>query len=258
MPLIEYTLFGTINKVELAIKRIQAFEPPEGYYLAFSGGKDSVCLLRLAEMAGVKYDAHYNLTTVDPPELVRFIREQHPGVSVERPENTMWDLIVQNGVPPTRLMRYCCKELKERGGTGRTVMTGIRWEESPNRAKRSMADFCTKVRKWYVHPILDWMEEDVWEFIRLENLPYCHLYDEGFTRLGCIMCPMGNTRQMERDAERWPKYYQAYLRAFDRMLQRRVEINNPFRLGSTAQEVMDWWIYGKKDGVPEEQIPMFV
>ena len=42
-----------------------------GYWLAFSGGKDSIVLHRLAEMAGVKFDAHYGLTTIDPPELVQ-------------------------------------------------------------------------------------------------------------------------------------------------------------------------------------------
>ena len=189
--LIDQTLWGTINKVEVAIKRLRMYEPPEGYYLAFSGGKDSVCLLRLAEMAGVKYDAHYNLTTVDPPELVRFIREQHPGVAVDRPEQSMWDLIVEHGMPPTRLVRYCCEELKERGGEGRVVLTGIRAEESRKRAQRGMVEQCYKLSKYYIHPIIDWLKEDVWQFIRQEELSYCSLYDEGFKRLGCVMCPQG-------------------------------------------------------------------
>lgn len=62
------------TKVETAIERIKTFEPPEGYFLAFSGGKDSVVIKALADMAGVKYDAHYNITSVDPPELVRFVK----------------------------------------------------------------------------------------------------------------------------------------------------------------------------------------
>lgn len=90
-----------LNKVETAIERLKTFEPPEGYYLAFSGGKDSVVIKGLADMAGVKYDAHYNLTTVDPPELVQFIKEYHKDVSVEIPRYkdgtriTMWNLIVK-------------------------------------------------------------------------------------------------------------------------------------------------------------------
>ena len=58
------------NKIEVAIDRIKHFEPSEGYYLAFSGGKDSIVCKELLNMAGVKYDAHYNHTTVDPPELI--------------------------------------------------------------------------------------------------------------------------------------------------------------------------------------------
>ena len=74
----EETLFGVYDKVETAIQRLRAFEPPEGYYLAFSGGKDSQCIYHLCKEAGVRFDAHYSLTTVDPPEAVYFIREHYP------------------------------------------------------------------------------------------------------------------------------------------------------------------------------------
>lgn len=126
------------DKVQVAIDRLKAFEPPEGYYLAFSGGKDSVCIKALADMAEVKYDAHYNLTSVDPPELVQFIKS-FDDVQIDRPKDkdgnqvTMWNLIPRKKMPPTRIVRYCCKELKEMGGQGRMVVTGVRWAESPNR-----------------------------------------------------------------------------------------------------------------------------
>lgn len=61
----------------MSIERLKAFEPEEGYYLAFSGGKDSVVCKALLDMAGCKYDAVYRVTSVDPPELVRFIKEKH-------------------------------------------------------------------------------------------------------------------------------------------------------------------------------------
>ena len=80
MALIEQTLFNTIDKVQTAIDRLRAFEPKDRpYWLAFSGGKDSCVILELAKMAGVNFEAHYNVTSVDPPELVRFIKKQHPG-----------------------------------------------------------------------------------------------------------------------------------------------------------------------------------
>lgn len=113
-----------------AIKRIKMFCPDEGYYVAYSGGKDSTVILDLVRRSGVKYDAHYNLTTADPPELVDFVKEQ-PDVVIDYPPTSMWGAIIENGTPPTRLMRFCCRLLKERGGEGRMVLTGIRWAESP-------------------------------------------------------------------------------------------------------------------------------
>ena len=137
------------DKVASSIERLKAFEPEEGYYLAFSGGKDSVVCKALLEMSGCKYDATYRVTSVDPPELVRFIKEQHPDVKREVPRYpdsirdeklrgnpiTMWNLIPKEKYPPTRTSRYCCKNLKESGGDGRMTVTGVRWAESVNRSK---------------------------------------------------------------------------------------------------------------------------
>lgn len=136
------------TKVEVAIDRMKTFEPPEGYYLAFSGGKDSVVIKALADMAGVKYDAHYSVTSVDPPELVRFIRtfddvkfdfprwksdnEFHKAGDVI----TMWRLISEKTMPPTRIVRYCCEKLKEHQGEGRFTITGVRKAESVKRKSR--------------------------------------------------------------------------------------------------------------------------
>lgn len=139
--LIEETLFGTVDLVKDAIERLKTFEPKDGkgYWLAFSGGKDSVVVKRLADMAGVKYEAHYAVTSVDPPELVRFIKDKYPDVIMDIPHDengdpvTMWNLIPKKGLPPTRLVRYCCAELKESAGEGRLTITGVRWAESVNR-----------------------------------------------------------------------------------------------------------------------------
>lgn len=131
MALIETDLFGVVHdKVQTAINRLKAFCPNDGYYLAFSGGKDSVVLKALCDMAGVKYDAHYNATTVDPPELVRFILREYADVEISKPEKSMRALIIENKFPPTRKSRYCCRTLKETGGQGRVVLTGVRWAES--------------------------------------------------------------------------------------------------------------------------------
>lgn len=248
----EATLFGVEDKVEMAIERIQNFEPSEGYYLAFSGGKDSVAIKRLADMAGVQYDAHFNMTTVDPLEVLRFIRDEHPDVSMERPEESMWQLIIRKKMPPTRRVRYCCEALKEGGGRGRVVMTGVRWLESHARKKRQMVEVCFKhSNKRYLHPIIDWADADVWEFIRSEGLPYCSLYDEGFDRIGCVLCPMFRGRK--REIDRFPGFYKAYLRAFGKMLIARKEAGLDTVKWETAQDVMDWWLSENKGGYDSRQ-----
>lgn len=120
-----------------AIERLKAFEPDDGYYLCYSGGKDSDVIRILAQLAGVKHEVVHNLTTVDAPETVRYVKSV--GARIDRatyPDGspkTMWNLIVKKHMPPTRLVRYCCSELKEAGGKGRVKITGVRWAESNNR-----------------------------------------------------------------------------------------------------------------------------
>ena len=127
------------EKERSAIEFLKAMERPEGYYLAFSGGKDSCIIKHLADKAGVKYKAVYRVTSVDPPELVRFIKEKHPDVIREIPHDkegkpiTMWSLIRKKHMLPTRIARFCCADLKETGGDGMMTITGVRWAESSNR-----------------------------------------------------------------------------------------------------------------------------
>lgn len=126
-----------LEKEKNAIKYLKLFEPKnEPYYLCYSGGKDSDVIFALAKLAGVNFEAVHNLTTVDAPETVRYVRSQ-PDVRIDPPKKTMWRLIVEKKMPPTRLARYCCEELKERGGRRRKKITGVRWAESNNRKANS-------------------------------------------------------------------------------------------------------------------------
>jgi len=232
-------------KTREAIQRIKDYEPTEGYYLAFSGGKDSTVIYDLAIKAGVKFDAHFCMTTVDPNEVRDFIKENYPDVAWTKPKKSMFKLIEDHGLLPTRIIRYCCRELKEMGGNGRTVvMTGVRHAESVRRAGRKMFEK-SHVRKntWFLHPIIDWSTLDVWDYINRNGLKHCSLYDEGKTRIGCIMCPMQGTKGMLHDKERFPKYYRAYLRAIDRMLKKLHQSGKQCEHGETAEDIMYWWIH---------------
>ena len=244
----------TFDKVANAIELLQMHEPPEGYYVAFSGGKDSVVILDLVKMAGVKYGAFYNCTTVDPPELVQFIKREHPEVRWNMPEKTMWQLIVENGMPPLRQIRYCCRVLKERGGDGRFVVTGVRKAESHKRAGRRQVESCNMSQsgKWYIHPVIDWSDDEVWQYIKDNNLPYCSLYNEGWKRLGCVCCP--NTNQ-QRDAKRWPKIANAYrracIKAYDLAVAKGLKRSN----WNSGNEMFEWWISGKGNtGDPDQGV----
>lgn len=233
---------------DIAIDRIRTFEPPEGYYLAFSGGKDSICIYDLVLRAGVKFDAHYQVTGIDPPELAHFIRLNYPEVKWEMPEMSIWRWIEKKGLP-TRQNRWCCEKLKERGGQGRRVLTGVRWAESVRRSKRQMTEHCFKDgRKTYLHPIIDWKDVDVWQYIEERSLKYCSLYDEGFKRLGCIMCPMAGTQLSEGD--RWPKIREAWHRAAIRyydgygVLNHKKAESKPCRF-SSGEQFWQWWLSGE-------------
>lgn len=245
-------------------------------YVAFSGGKDSVAVYGICKLAAGRLgmdvldmcDFYYHITNVDPPELVMFIKREFPFVVRDLPKKTMWQLIIQKKIAPTRIVRYCCSELKERGGKGRFCVTGVRWAESTRRRAtrgifedvghtkaegrilfedndedRRELEHCIPKQKYICNPIVDWSEENVWRFIKEQKLPYCSLYDEGFHRLGCIGCPMASKKEKLRSFERWPKYRDQYIRTFDKMIAARKEAGLPTEW-KTVEEVMQWWIDG--------------
>ena len=142
-----------LEKEKNAIKILKTFAPKtEPYYLCYSGGKDSDVIRILAELSGVQYESHHNLTTVDAPETMQYIRSV-PGVIIDKSHYedgtpiTMWNLIVKKRMPPTRKVRYCCETLKENGGEGRLKITGVRWEESTARYEGSDTVIITKKPK---------------------------------------------------------------------------------------------------------------
>jgi len=228
---------------EIAIERLKTFEEravnmhPDGYYLAYSGGKDSDVLLHIANKSGVKFTAHHNLTTCDPPEVIYHIRK-HPEVEICKPEITMWQLIRKKKMPPRRNARYCCEVLKERGGVGRIALTGIRVAESRSRSKRKMFEACKRNKlKYFLHPIIDWFDADIWSYIREDQIGYCSLYDEGQKRIGCVLCPM--TRNTEQQILRWPKIAAAWEKAIKATF---VKDKPGYEEIRDAEEYWQWWL----------------
>lgn len=274
-----------MDKQQIAIKRLQeAALMSERYYekplcVKYSGGKDSDVLLRLAEKANIRFTVEHDLTTVDSPITYYFVREtfecleRYNGISckINKPVykgnlTSMWGLIPQMRIPPTRLARYCCRVMKESHNKDKFIATGVRWDESTNRAKNSglyqtsagtakikrfvmsndnddkrlLFERCEMKGAMTVNPIIDWTDKDVWDYINDQRILYNPLYGDGFKRIGCIGCPMAGKHRKEQ-FERWPKYKTLYLHAFDRMLKAR-KAKGLETQWQTAQEVFDWWI----------------
>ena len=126
-----------------------------------------------------------------------------------------------------------------------------------NDETRRAVEHCYRTNKVLVNPIIDWTDEDVWEFIHSYNVPYCGLYDEGCKRIGCIGCPMGGAASMKREFQRWPLYKKMYIHAFDDMLEERRKHGKDDTTGlwTSGERVFAWWIGDiKKKG--EGQISM--
>lgn len=245
-----------------------------GFYLAFSGGKDSQALYHVAKLAGVKFEPHYALTTLDPPELVRFIRSNYPDVITDRSDMTFAQLCIKKKALPTMRMRFCCAVLKETKGAGTVTLTGVRRQESIKRSKRNEAEIigrrepkfrgtleqfdqftrekevegvqCIKSKdKIVINPIIDWSEADVWYFLNeVVKVEHCALYDRGWRRLGCLFCPMASKKEIIKQGRDYPKYYALMLRTIAKL--RKNDYMNQYP-DLTDEEVFNWWI--SKEGI---------
>lgn len=235
-------------------KLAKLMQPQYGYHVGFSGGKDSQAVLELCKMTGVKFRAIYNVTTNDPPENIYFIRRYYSDVQFSQPEMTWLKIVEKNGLP-NRLTRFCCRILKERSGVGFATITGVRHDESRTRSGYSEVtkiknrkyeeknlDEMENVRfecisgddKIMIYPILEWTEQEVWEFINDRNLPHNPCYDS-VRRVGCMFCPFAGKRQLIMYRMRYPKFYEAILRSLQRYLDSH---DTDF---DSAEECYDWW-----------------
>ena len=284
-----------MDKEAKAIERLKlAAEMSEAYYnkpliITTSGGKDSDVCLTLARAAGIRYEVQHNHTSVDAPETVYHVREtfrrlEDEGIqcTVNLPTYkgqrvTMWSLIPQKLMPPTRVVRYCCSVLKEQGGTGRMITTGVRWAESVNRRKsrgiyekpsadmnrritisndnddtRRLFENCRLQATRVCNPIVDWTDAEVWDYIEAEHIQTNPLYRCGFRRVGCIGCPMAGRAMRQMEFARYPAYEKMYIRAFERMLEVRRARNLPTEW-ETGMDCFHWWM---EDGVLPGQLEL--
>lgn len=130
-------MLHSVELLQKAEKIALNYDAENGYYLAFSGGKDSQALFHMAQLAGVKFRGHMNLTSVDPPEVIRFVKKNYPEVELIKPGKSIFQCAVEKQILPTMRVRWCCDEYKETAGAGKVTLIGIRKAESSRRAKRN-------------------------------------------------------------------------------------------------------------------------
>ncbi len=253
----------------------------------YSGGKDSDVMLELFKRSGIPFEVYNSHTTADAPQTVYHIREvfrklELQGIKCDidyhRQKNgiaiTMWNLIPRKLLPPTRIMRYCCSELKESGCRNRIIATGVRWGESISRRnresfevigstkkgkvlvsdskmllsdnddRRKLFERCEMKAKTVVNPLIDWLDNDIWEFINQEHVEVNKLYRCGYERVGCIGCPMAGKKKRKKEFSDFPAYKVAYINAFEKMLGVRKKKGLETKWG-TGEEVFLWWIEDK-------------
>ena len=238
-------LFETVESItDEAIQFIRGIESDE-IFVGFSGGKDSIVTAKLMELSGVPYKLFYSFTGLDAPEVIRFIRKHYPDCQFLMPRRTFWRDLEVN-VPPSDRLRWCCTLLKKEASwklphTERVL--GIRAEESSRRANRGRINCIEKIGHTQYYPIFAWKGWQIWEFIEHHNLPYPKLYDWGFDRIGCVVCPYhsektGKMHQMYRD--RWPKFFERWEKGIRELWQKRVNQGKQM-FHNTADEFLQAW-----------------
>lgn len=321
-------LMHSVDLLRKAERIALMYDNTDGFYLAFSGGKDSQAIYHVAQLAGIKFKAHMSLTSVDPPQVIRFVKKRYPDVELIKPKMSMYDKAVEMGILPTMRVRWCCAEYKESAGAGKVTLIGVRAAESARRAKRhevevssrkfsgdlegfeawSKAEIEKKTAKMkrkvnedefsvksdnevhcingkdsiLISPIFQWTEVDVWYFLNeIMHVPHCELYDIGYRRVGCIICPMASKRGNMRNIKMFPHVKRGWIKAIKtirakglqtcEMCSGAAQHKSEFKIPPTIRElwgnkinqsgdkkrqdeqledeiaeaIFDWWISGK-------------
>lgn len=188
--------------------------------VSISGGKDSLVALDLSIRTGVKKFVFGN-TSMTFPKTEEYIKKLEDFYNIEisqvMPPRKFLDLVDDLGYPSQRL-RWCCDVYKFGPLTNyvlknkiKYLITGIRFEESPKRQNYTKIGKNPLIPSTQINPILEWKKNDIWEYINYYNLPYHPLYDKGYERLGCWMCPFQNKKGFERLNKLFPELYNSLI-----------------------------------------------
>jgi len=212
-----------------------------------SGGKDSAVLDFILKKYWFNYKSIYTNTTIDPKGTIGHIRKYYPHTTILQPKETFYQLIERKGLP-TRLNRYCCEFLKEYASVGKMIFEGVRSSESHKRKGRNYIHIDD--RKWqkgaiHVYPIYDWTDENVYEYIDLNNiiLPPVYKYSD---RLGCVACcAISRKGHREKELEYNPLVRKNIVKAITRGMAKNPQWKLTCATDGNGELAILWWLSGK-------------
>lgn len=208
--------------------------------IGFSGGKDSLVVYDLCKRAGIDCKFYFNHALEDTT-TIQYIKSFgdviRRRVAVGFFEHLQKNI---NGLLPTPTTAWCCEMFKHNPKfIDDCVILGVRKVESAKRKERKVFEAKNKTflkknkalideyfsvgcqgstsnHKISLMPIVDWSDDDVWQYIKKYNLRINPLYEQGFHRVGCMICPKANfTRNFEM-LMKYPKLVNCVIGAIER------------------------------------------
>ncbi len=201
------------------------------FYVAFSGGKDSVVALDIVQRAlpHNEFKVVFGNTDMEFPtttELVQKLSRKCSDEDIEFLEaasnmtsKESWNIFG----PPARKVRWCCtvhktapviNMLSDKFANGKlrcVMITGVRGDESVSRSGYDEMSMGKKMAGQYsFHPILEWSSAEIYLYIYSQGLLLNDAYKYGFNRVGCIMCPNSSEKHEYIKRQCFPELVDEY------------------------------------------------
>lgn len=201
------------------------------FYVAFSGGKDSVVALDIVQRAlpHNEFKVVFGNTDMEFPtttELVQKLSRKCSDEGIEFLEaasnmtsKESWNIFG----PPARKVRWCCtvhktapviNMLSDKFANGKlrcVMITGVRGDESVSRSGYDEMSMGKKMAGQYsFHPILEWSSAEIYLYIYSQGLLLNDAYKYGFNRVGCIMCPNSSEKHEYIKRQCFPELVDEY------------------------------------------------
>ena len=204
---------GFVHVAFALIKRITI----DVFYVAFSGGKDSVVALDIVQRA-LPHNAFMVLfgdTGMEFPDTYRVIEDvekycKSNEISFYRSCSNLSPIETWNKFgPPAQTMRWCCsvhktspqiillRKIMNNPHFRGMAFTGVRGDESASRSEYKDVSLGEKVKGQYsCHPILEWGSAELFTYIYARDLIINEAYKKGNSRAGCLVCPLAASKNM--------------------------------------------------------------